>query len=24
LPLWTYNKKDFKYIENLVLVEENK
>jgi predicted nucleic acid-binding protein len=21
LPLWTYNKKDFKYIENLVLVD---
>jgi len=23
LALWTYNKKDFKYIENLVLVDEN-
>jgi predicted nucleic acid-binding protein len=21
LPLWTYNKKDFKYIENLVLID---
>jgi hypothetical protein len=24
LPLWTYNKKDFKYIEELELTDEHK